>query len=206
MDVIGVLGPFSENKGGTPYWPPIEQRSGTTYSYKCSDEKIDRFLEIDDYLLTEEGNLFRYWGIEGLDYEVAADGTLKRLHSQDKDLWTIYPSNMYQFAPSWDIDFNADTSPAGNPVIPLEIKQLDHLLIERNNKAYNPKNTVLRTDAKFYWIPEIDEYSFNFNKRIREIIFGNDDVQVMFDQMVADAYAAGAQKVIDKITADLGIR
>ena len=110
LDVIGVLGPFSENKGGTPYWPPIEQRSGTTYSYKCSDEKIDRFLEIDDYLLTEEGNLFRYWGIEGLDYEVAADGTLKRLHSQDKDLWTIYPSNMYQLAPSWDIDFNADTS------------------------------------------------------------------------------------------------
>ncbi|HBP37493.1 MAG TPA: hypothetical protein DD640_01900 [Clostridiales bacterium] len=198
LDVVGVLGPFAETEGAAPYWNILEQKCGSQYPVTCSDEKLDRFLEIDNYLMGE-GYKFCWWGFEGEDYSVGADGTLTKLH--EENMRVKYPSMVYQLVPTWDIDWALDMSPAGQPDIPMKYKQLYDSKLDDFNAAYDPATSVIRLDATYYWVDSRDSYSFDGWGRLEAIVKGDGDVQVMFDQLVADAYAAGAQTVLDELNA-----
>lgn len=52
------------------YW------SATSMSANVSDEQMERYLDIFDWMLTDEGTNFRLYGLKGTDFELAADGSI----------------------------------------------------------------------------------------------------------------------------------
>ena len=201
LEVVGIMGPFAEKAGSEKMWSPLIQTSGTEISYNVSDEKLEKILQLDNYLVSPEGNDLRYWGIKDIDYSVDAAGNYKKLN--DDVLRTKYPSIFIQNWPTWDWEWNADESNSGNPDISIEVKQFSGEARERYNKAFNLDKTKIRLDAAYIFTPAREKFMFDYQTTLINIITGTDDVETMFDTMVSDAYAAGVQTVIDEANAYL---
>lgn len=56
--------------------------SATLFSYDITDVQMNKFLEIMDWLLSEEGTMLATYGFEGTDYEVKEDGTVELFWSK----------------------------------------------------------------------------------------------------------------------------
>ena len=70
LKVKGPDGKFALE--GTENW-----FSMTMFNYDISDKKLEKILDILDYLLTEEGTRLAIYGKEGYDYYVNDDGTIE---------------------------------------------------------------------------------------------------------------------------------
>lgn len=75
--------------GNLYHWVWAYAWSETCISSKVDDQKMDRILQIFDYLLTEEGVLLSRLGIEGVTYEKGEDGVYRYLNGNPQD---TYPS------------------------------------------------------------------------------------------------------------------
>ncbi len=93
------------------YW------GGVVMSKNISDDQMNRWLAMLDWLLTEEGYLFRKYGLPDVDYVKAADGTVTCLWPEDPANPGLqmdpYPKNVrdfYMYSTS-DIDESILRSP-----------------------------------------------------------------------------------------------
>ena len=70
-----------------------------SFSAKISDEKMIRFMDIFEWQISEEGYRFGFYGIEGTDYKVGADGKVEILWSKDAtgNFVDPYPSGSRTF-------------------------------------------------------------------------------------------------------------
>jgi len=80
--IVKVSAPDDDNffwqKQSPCYW------SATSISAKVTDEQLERYLDIYDWLLSDEGMNFRRYGIEGKDYTVNSDGSINLLWPKDE--------------------------------------------------------------------------------------------------------------------------
>jgi ABC-type glycerol-3-phosphate transport system substrate-binding protein len=90
LKAVGHIGAMSPKAGGKAYHVPDIDSSGIVFNADLSDEKLDKLLALYDWLISDEGNALRYWGIKDVDYRVNGDGTLTKITSDD--LRTKYPS------------------------------------------------------------------------------------------------------------------
>lgn len=75
--IMKVMGPDGKYvlEGGENWY------SATFFNADMSDEKMEKVLDILDWLLSEEGTRMAAYGIEGYDYEMDADGNITLLSS-----------------------------------------------------------------------------------------------------------------------------
>lgn len=198
MTTIKLASAFSEVPGGVPTKAPNGDTSGTVFAYDTSDAEMERLIAMYDYLLSDEGNMLRYWGFEGEDYKVNEDGTYTKLH--DTALRTKYPSIFLQNWPSWDHDFVMDIH-AGDPSIPVAAKEMSVAARAVSNAAYNPETTKVDVLASYLTTEEEQTFMFDYEAELVQIIIGTEPVETMYDAMVQKAYDAGVQEVIDSINA-----
>ncbi|MCL2058721.1 MAG: hypothetical protein FWH01_06630 [Oscillospiraceae bacterium] len=73
--IAKIASPFDDNffwqKQSPTYW------GANSLSATMSDEQLDRFLDIWNWLLTDEGMNFRLYGLEDIDFIVGADGKVE---------------------------------------------------------------------------------------------------------------------------------
>ena len=198
LAVTKIITALSAQPGGTPTKGPNLDTSGTCFAYDTTDEELERLLAIYDYLLSDEGNALRYWGIEGEDYSVNEDGSFTKLH--DEALRTKYPSIFIQNWPSWDHDFLMDVE-KGDPAISTEVKEMALAAREASNAAYDPETSKIDTLAGYISTEEKMEFMFDYDAELVSIITGTEDVEAMYDAFVAKAYDIGVQEVIDSVNA-----
>lgn len=190
-EYIGVVPWVVAKAGDEPKVALGSQPSCTVFSYTASDEVVERALAICDWMMTEEGNRFRNWGFEGVDYEVNEDGTLTKLHEQD--LRDVYPSLYLQNWPTWDFD-----SLFENPLYRDEIKALSreicdaHAEVAEKTSIYSEWG-LIRTDLK-------DRYSFSKTSRVKQLITDkNKDVKSGMLKIRQEAIDAGIMEVIKSV-------
>ena len=191
LDYIEVAPYVVPKAGDKPMMKESIQDSCTVFAYDATDEQIERALAICDWLMTEEGNRFRYWGFEGEDYKVEADGTLTKLH--DQDLRDKYPSIFLQNWPTWDFD-----SLFVNPMYRKEIVDLSTEMVENHSKIANETSEFsywgyLRTEEKAAW-------SFSKSSRIKALITdANADVKAGMNAIRQEAIDQGIMDVIKSV-------
>ena len=191
LDYIGVVPWIVQNAGDTAKVAIAEHASCTAFSYAASDEVVERALAICEWMISEEGNRFRNWGFEGVDYEVNEDGTLTKLHEQD--LRDVYPSLYLQNWPTWDFD-----SLFENPMYRQEIRDLSREICDAHAKAAEEGSTFsvwtyVRTDLK-------DRFSFSKASRIKALITDKSkDVRSGMQALRDEAIKAGILDVIDSV-------
>ena len=198
LDYVGMVAAFSETAGAPAHKALDTDTSGTVFAYDTTDEQVDRLLAIYDYLLTDEGNMLRYWGIEGEDYEYQ-DG--KPVKITDEVLRTKYPSIFIQNWPSWDHDFLMDVE-NGDPTIRPEIKELAIAGRTASNDAADFEKINLL--AGYMPSEEKRDFVFDIDAELAGIITGTEDVEAMYDTLVEKAKANGVEDVVASINALLG--
>jgi len=199
-DVIVLAGPFSKDAESPKQSVlRVDGISGNEYNADLSDEKLERLLMMDNWLLSQEGNDLMYWGIRDVDYTIDENGNYVMLETTP--LRTKYPSIFIQNWPCWDYDYNAKpVTEGGSPYISEETKAVTAACRTRYNEALHPETLKISVPATYLYVDASADFTFDYNAALVKIITGTDDVKAMYDAMVEEAYSYGLQDLIDQRT------
>jgi ABC-type glycerol-3-phosphate transport system substrate-binding protein len=190
---VGWIGGLSARPGGTRYHPPKIDASGTVFRADLSDEKLDKLLEIYDWLVSKEGNDFSNWGFRDIDYRVNANGSFTKI--EPRDLREKYPSIIFgQIWPVWPGEFES----MDHPDVPQNAKDFAMAYQVAANAAVD-NVTVVDKLATITITPERTRFVFDTSAQFTQIITGTADVTTMYRAMMADANARGLQGVITSV-------
>lgn len=196
LDVIGLLEPPAYE--GVRSWEPFAMRAGQEISYHVDDAKLEKIVQLYDFMLSDEGtNLFN-WGFEGIDYTINEDGTFERNpeeFGEDETLGDKYPSSGFGSFGHMNFEFAAMIE-GGDTSIPVEYKLYNQQVLEK----YNPHTREYRLDVTYYPAPSQAEVTFDWPGMLVDIMIGDDPVEQMFEDFKAYAYQMGIQNVIDEKT------
>lgn len=122
---VAVTPPASKD-GGEPAISAVST-SGWTWLAICKTSKVpDRAMRLVSYLLTEEGQLLNYYGVEGVTYEYNADGTISYTPEAEKLFNEDYNSATRQYGLSvFPWCFNWATYQRFNPTPTTKAGQAD---------------------------------------------------------------------------------
>lgn len=119
------------------YW------SETYVPSTVDDEKMERIMQIMDYLYSDEGVMFTTYGFEGTDYEYDSDGNIVLtlpLNEESGKMMVIsdkYPGTAFmKYLAAW----NDDMLQYVDPNIPLEIREMCTAEYERRKAEWKSPN------------------------------------------------------------------
>jgi putative aldouronate transport system substrate-binding protein len=125
---------------------------------KVDDAKMDRILQLYNWLYSKEGMYYMAYGIEDKDYRFDADGNVELLTPINEEtglhqsLLEIYP---FTYAMSYLACWTGDLLQYEDPTIPLEIRQL--CVPERDNRVANWKDPQINWAVQAIDVPEKQE-------------------------------------------------
>jgi ABC-type glycerol-3-phosphate transport system substrate-binding protein len=198
IDLIPILAKDANSK---PYMHKyMLDMTGTQFSSKLSDEKLDRYLEFHNWAMSEEGRNYKL-GFEGVTWERNAAGEyqyIKAANGQNPVIADLYKSVGLLSMPSWGFELSCDHKwPMERFGIYAEqVRDVsDWARAQRNPYAVPVEIAVklVNTPAKM----EAD--SFNFTTAVAEIIMGNEPVETMFNAMVQKAMDSGFRQAIEDV-------
>jgi ABC-type glycerol-3-phosphate transport system substrate-binding protein len=178
--------------------------SETLISASVSDEKLDKILQLYDYLLSDDGLTLIRIGLEGSDY-IVENSEYKSLLDTSEDnvsslLTTKYPS-LYLFTSlaSWggsEMDFFV--SPENN----LRYGETS-MTIAQESYLWNKENTQLvRRPIEFLHMIKTDHEEFNsksFADKLAQVIVSEDDPITSWQHVIAEWQEAGLNEYIENI-------
>lgn len=135
------------------YW------SETYINAKVSDEKLDRILQIYDWLLTEEGARFGSYGPEGDLYDVV-DGKVE-LHDRDSYVDMKYPScRVFSTLIRWHPSVYDESFPS---MIPEAFIRVNQELVREAEQVpipeYEPRcSTIMKEERIHFSLTVMDDF------------------------------------------------
>ncbi len=79
FDIVGILPPLAKDESSQPQWPIFLSTGGSEISSQVDDEKLDRILELYEYLLRPDVREMLAYGIEGVDYKKDGDKIIREI-------------------------------------------------------------------------------------------------------------------------------
>jgi hypothetical protein len=168
------------------------------FAPEITEEKMDRFLQFYEYLLGE-GKYMRM-GLKDVDYTIDEAGNVKLIRDENGNasvLATKYPCIPVTHWTSWGFEMAALPNVEKYDKYNDEIKALSAAVCElRNQNPVYPEIGPMLIDDNAV----TDANAFNFNTEYWAIISGTEDVDTMFADMKARAYAAGWEEATQVVT------
>ena len=171
------------------------------FRHDLEDEKMNRILDIWNWLASEEGRIFRVAGIEGVDYTKNDDGTYNILWEKNADGQYInpyadYSYNIYQPAGSLATP-NETSDPAG-------YEAYENFFEMMRSPAYKAQLKDWESEAfggELYSTlgPDINT---KFSEKTTEIVVGGGDVEAQWTAFV-ESMMPDVQAVLDELNAGL---
>ena len=184
------LMPDKNGKKSYPMWGYAWSESFINAS--VSDEKLDKILQLYDYLLSDEGALLSTYGPEGELYDMK-DGKVT-LHNPDAMVKDTYPSTdalavLARWNPSsYDNRFVATS--------PEEYSAVDRSLVEQAKEVkipeYNQRCTQLVMELGI-------DFGISFNDDFLNIMTGTEPVEEMWAEIVKGYEANGLDDMIQQV-------
>ena len=165
-------------------------------SSKVSDEKLDKILQLWDYLLTDEGSFLTTYGPEGELYDMV-DGKVV-MKDDSVVVSDVYPSTgalgiLARWNPSTYDDRYVPTCPvAYNEVTLALVEKVADVPIPEYNQDCT--NVLMTLDTDF---------SIKMNDDFMVVMTGDAPVDEMWDELVADYEFDGLNEVIEEVNAAL---
>jgi len=201
LNLLGILPPIKLNGQDKARAPLAVQEGAAIIGAKVSDEKLDRIMELIEYLKKPELYALMRYGVEGTDYKKNGD---KREYMTNPDTGKPYTfSDMLKKYPSASIinlpDYGFDAY-IEDDLLPQGYKDLaKQVRDEKNAVVTNPNLT-----PQFLSTPAKDSLRVNVSEEMVKIVMGNEDVEAMFKRFVDDSMnRGGLSKAIDEVTAKM---
>jgi ABC-type glycerol-3-phosphate transport system substrate-binding protein len=140
LTVWGILDPLKMDENTPPAWPEFINASGTEVSAKVDDEKLDRCLELLEYIMDPDNRNMLRFGFEGVDYKKNGDKierTIDPATNEPVNIISKYPSTMITCLSDWDWDNDID-SPYTN--IPQSVKDIGQHVRDAFNAVVPAEN------------------------------------------------------------------
>lgn len=187
LDAMGLMGPIKKDANTPAVWPAYFAPGGTEVSANVSDEKLDRILNLYEYLVSDEARAYVRYGIEGQTYKKNGDTIefLKdpngKLYMKETPLKSLYPCVPIVNMPAWDADGEIE-----GPVYSADVKAESAKFREAFGAVADKENLVPRIMST----PVKDILTITDQTvidKFTEIIVSTDDVDQMFNDFVNDA-------------------
>lgn len=197
IEDIDVVEPF----GSIAYGDPITNGydnfwSGTLFNEALDDKKMQRCLEIYDFLLSEEGFELGRFGIENVHFEKDSEGNYVSLVPADEEsgeaqaLATYQPTAAIKALVSWDVDGRWLDPTMDQRYVELEKKS--HDVIVKYNRDIDPLTRYIST-------PESDALQIGdlYSEMIYTGFLTDDDPEEHFNEYLINAmeYNGGKEAV-----------
>ncbi|MGL4344932.1 MAG: extracellular solute-binding protein [Cellulosilyticaceae bacterium] len=177
---------------GNKYYPVFRTSWSESYvSSKVSDEKLDRILQIYDYVISPEGSNLIDYGIQGEDFDLV-DGkvVLKTTNIGDKYPSGPILSTMAQWTRSvWD-DGVPSRTPEGYRA--LSIAKYNEAMEEGTLPAFDMRYTYLSTPLK-------DKFVIKPAEDLLNIMMGTEPVEKMYQDLLKKYEQQGLSAMIEEV-------
>jgi ABC-type glycerol-3-phosphate transport system substrate-binding protein len=199
MKAVDWIGGLSEKKGGVPYRIVQSEGGGMVFRDGLSDQLMEKYMEIQDYFLSEEGIFLATWGFKDIDYRVNPDGSYTKI--EPKNIWDKYPSARTRSWSTWtaDLDYTID------PNYTDEEKAWTWAWQQNVNAA--AQNTMKKVNNLAVYVrPEersLFDAEFDVNTKLLEIFTGTGDVRTMYRAFMNEANGRSLQNVVRSMNAAL---
>lgn len=173
-------------------------------SSEVDDKKLERILALFEFLLTEQGQDFCHFGIEGTDYKVNEDGSYTCLiETGSESLTTVlarkYPSSvLFSGIATWggsEKDFEV------NEINTLRYGSFNTFLANKSVKWYRENTTQVERPYAFLNYPKEATEKFSTSRAFEEFITcitGQDDPVRMWQNVLDGMRAEGLEEYIDR--------
>jgi putative aldouronate transport system substrate-binding protein len=195
FSAVGFAVSLSSMPGTTQYHVPAGEIWGNTFRSDLSDEKLDKLLEIDEWLAGKEGMDLCNWGFRDTDYRVNSDGSYTALF--EGNLVDRYPSKTILFYSNWAYDFDVEEHPAYS----AEVKKVGMDVQMAINIGGNNALKVINQFAGTVVTEEKSLFTFDYYSRVMNIITGTGDIRTMYRAMITEANQQGLQEMINSVNA-----
>ncbi len=192
--ILGVL----EGKDGLRTFPIFRTSWSESYiSSHVDDVKLEKILQLYDFLVSDEGQMLVNWGIENVDYEMV-DGKAVSLLEDGVTLGTKYPStNLLIGLASWGQSNTNRTYPASAPT--ESYRDGDFALYEQAKSTgdlpdYDMRITYLSTPLK-------DQFIIYQADDLISIMMGSEPVETMVEDLLKSYEEKGLSAMIDEVNA-----
>jgi putative aldouronate transport system substrate-binding protein len=178
--------------------------SESYFSSKVDDEKMDRILQMYNWLLSDEFKTFKRYGFEGKDYKKEGDKyVILREQGADgryKTLGSLYPSygGLFGSLAAWWQQLELDDDPINKVNYGDQLWTISHDAYKSNVEKLKPVPTnfkveLLYTPAKSK-LSAIDPVG-----DMTKVILGKDDPVAMWDSIVKGYDNKGLQQAIKEV-------
>lgn len=181
------------SKDGNTYFPIFRTSWSESYiAGSVNDEKLNKILEIYDYLVSREGQYFINYGFEGEDYTVT-DGKVEYKNIDEfRDKYRCMKTlpNLVQ----WEVSVYDDTLPT---TVPEECRQ-QNMAIYKEAKAIG---TIPEFDMRYTYLstPLKNKFVIKPAEDLLNIMMGTEPVEDMYNQLLKDYEAKGLSSMIKEV-------
>lgn len=196
LEKVSVLGPITVDPANPPIWPRIMDTSGTEISAKVDDAKLERIMELFEYLNSPEMLKMLRYGFEGKEYVMNGDQIVPMTNPQTGlayQITTVYPSANILELLTWDMD-NSTISPA----IPQPVKDLAQKVRDEFNPIASTDNLAVRLMST----PAKDATWVDFREGFTTLMMTTGDVAQAYDKWVKEQMDKGMSKAIEEVNAE----
>jgi putative aldouronate transport system substrate-binding protein len=195
LDDVRIAKLFPCNDGNKNYFIDTESWSESYFSSKVDDKKMEAICKLYDFLYSEEGKNLVFCGIEGEDYDVKDGRIVMRDGVILSDKYSFMNSNaslssLAMWNPSsWDISLPS--------YYPDEYRALN---VERHEDAVKNGSLPKYYDSvMFLSTPLKDEFVYNTNDDLLQIMMGKDPVDKMVDDLLAQYEKQGLSDMLKEV-------
>ncbi len=189
--ILGVL----EGKDGVRAFPIFRTSWSESYiSSKVDDVKLDKILQLYDFLVSQEGQMLVNWGIENVDYEMKDGKAVSLL--DDVALGTKYPStNILIGLASWGQSSTNRAFPASAPT--EAYRDGDFALYEQAKATgelpdYDMRITYMSTPLK-------DQFIIYQADDLMAVMMGSEPVEKMVEDLLKSYEDKGLDAMIQEV-------
>jgi putative aldouronate transport system substrate-binding protein len=184
-DFISLALPPKASDGNRYFTATNNYSTYTGISAKVSDEKLERILQILDYIGSPEGRTFSIYGREGVDFKKDGESIVSLLPKEpsgkQKTLQDAFPSSGFgRWFLSWDLDAAFKNIAHSQQVKQMSTHFFDSVRKETTIPNLNFKIELMSTPAK----DKLPDLGKAYDDMLTKIIMSEGDVNQMFQQWV----------------------
>ena len=193
--VIGILPPLSKDGVSKPTSTQLYDMSGLEFRADLSDEKLDRWLEIENWLLSSEGSKMCTLGVKGTTYTVDTNGNVTfKTNPATNAPYALYPypaGSLFCYTNSF-LDGNAD------PHIPnLDIKY--KTIYNQISKERDKNIFKIRLEPLMISTPMKDQLAIDYITDFTNLVSGTESIDTAFPKLLAGYKKQGLDREVNEV-------
>lgn len=198
--VVGLLPPMSKDASSEPAIAEAIDHDGVQFRAGLEDEKLDRYLALHDWLMTDEARYYKL-GFEGEHYSKDSDGKIVTFNDPNTGrpyaIWQMYPATGLLDFVTWGLDTDADLNWPS-----LDYREDLKMVAKEFRDANNQYPYQVNIEPMFISTPAKDTFSFDAMGEFALMVMGDESIDTAFETFITKAMDAGARQAIDELNAE----